>query len=166
MTDTIETIRKLLVRELDAFVREVELVPDDDTLWKVSGGVTNSCGNLALHVAGNLQEYVGRVLGGSGYVRNREREFDTRAGSRADVVAELRRAAAAVDDTLRRLDPARLDETFPVALAGVQPRIGVLLLHLVSHAGFHLGQAGYLRRLLTGNATTSGALPLTELAGA
>lgn len=165
MTDTIETIRTLLTRELDAFVREVELMPDDDTLWKVRGGVTNSCGNLALHVSGNLQDYVGRVLGGSAYVRDREREFSTRAGSRADVVAELRRAVAAVDDSLRRLEPARLDETFPVALSGVQPRIGVLLLHLLSHTGFHLGQAGYLRRLLTGNPTTSGALPITDLAG-
>jgi len=165
MTDTIETIRTLLNRELDAFVREVELMPDDDALWQVAGGVTNSCGNLALHVSGNLQAYLGAALGGSAYVRDREREFSTRTGTRAAVVGELRRAAAAVDDTLRRMDPARLEETFPLALGGVQPRVGVLLLHLLSHTGFHLGQAGYLRRILTGNPTTSGALPITTLQG-
>jgi len=165
MTDTIETVRTLLTRELEAFAREIELLPDDDTLWKVAGGVTNSCGNLALHVAGNLQAYVGCVLGGSDYVRDREREFSTRSGSREAVVAELRRAAAAIDTALRGLDPARLDEPFPVALGSVQPRIGVLLLHLLSHTGFHLGQAGYLRRILTGNPATSGALPMTTLTG-
>jgi uncharacterized damage-inducible protein DinB len=165
MTDTIDTIRRLLARELDAFVREVELVPDDDTLWKTAGGVSNSCGNLALHVSGNLQDYVGRVLGGLDYVRDRDREFSARSGSRADVVAELRRAAAAVNRTLRGLDPARLDEVFPVALGSVRPRIGVLLLHLVSHTAFHLGQTGYVRRLLTGSPATSGALPITDLAG-
>jgi hypothetical protein len=31
------------------------------------------------------------------------------------------------------------------------------------HAGFHLGQAGYLRRVLTGNIASSGAIPLQPL---
>ena len=81
MTDD---LRRLLVRELEAFAREVELFPDDASLWKTLPGVTNSAGNLALHVCGNLKHYLGGVLGGSGYVRNRDPEFASRAGSRDD----------------------------------------------------------------------------------
>jgi uncharacterized damage-inducible protein DinB len=163
MTDTINTIRVLLIRELEALIREVELVPDDEVLWKTMPGIANSCGNLATHVAGNLQHYVGHVLGGTSYVRDRDREFNLREGSRAEVVADLRLAIGAVDRTLRGLSSATLDQQYPQALGGVQPRTGVFLFHLISHTGFHLGQAGYLRRALTGDPTTIGAISVKEL---
>ena len=37
-------------------------------------------------------------------------------------------------------------------------------MHLAVHLGFHLGQAGYLRRVVTGDARTSGTVSLTALA--
>lgn len=163
MTDTINVIRVLLVRELGAFIREIELIPDDTVLWKTLPGVANSCGNLALHVAGNLQHYVGHVLGESRYVRDREREFRSRKGTRAAVVEELRQTIGAVDRTLLNLERATLDHQYPQSLGGVQPRTGVFLFHLVSHTGFHLGQAGYLRRILTGDTRTAGAIPVKDL---
>ncbi len=64
-------VRSLLVRELEGFKREIALFPDDASVWKTVPGVTNSAGNLAMHVAGGLQHFIGGVLGGSGYVRNR-----------------------------------------------------------------------------------------------
>lgn len=163
MTDVINTIRVLLLREVEALIREVELMPDDEALWKTVPGVTNSCGNLAIHIAGNLQHYIGHVLGGTSYVRNRDREFTQRSGTRAEVVAELRMAIGAINRTLRELERASLDKAYPQELGGVRPRTGVLLFHLVSHTGYHLGQAGYLRRIMTGDETTTGAIPVSEL---
>jgi len=163
MTDTINIVRVLLIRELEAFIREIDLVPDDAVLWKTPPGVTNSCGTLALHVAGNLQHYVGHVLGESGYVRNREREFQQHEGTKAEIISELRRTIDAVDRTLLNLPRATLDQQYPQSLGGVQPRTGVFLFHLVSHTGFHLGQAGYLRRILTGDTRTTGAIPVKDL---
>jgi uncharacterized damage-inducible protein DinB len=163
MTDTINTLRVLLIRELEALIREIELVPDDEVLWQTRPGVTNSFGNLALHLAGNLQHYVGHVIGGTSYVRNRDREFNTRSGSRAEVIADVRMAIGAVDRTLRELQRDRLDQPYPVEVGGVRPRTGVFLFHLVSHTGYHLGQAGYLRRILTGDARTAGSIPISEL---
>ena len=55
----------LLVRELEGLRREIALFPDDASIWRTVPGVTNSAANLALHVAGNLQHFVGRVLGGT-----------------------------------------------------------------------------------------------------
>ena len=45
----------VLQRELQAFERELDLFPDDRSVWQTVPGVPNSTGNLALHVAGNLQ---------------------------------------------------------------------------------------------------------------
>src|SRR6186713_2326213 len=72
------SIAALLQRELAGFEREIGLFPDDETLWRTMPGVPNSAGNLALHVAGNLQHFVGAVLGGSAYVRDRNGEFSRR----------------------------------------------------------------------------------------
>jgi uncharacterized damage-inducible protein DinB len=163
MTDTINTIRVLLIRELEALIREIQLVPDDEVLWKMAPGVGNSCGTLGLHVAGNLQHYIGHVLGGTSYVRNREREFTTTSGTREEVIAELQMAIGAVDRTLRELPRAQLDQLYPQEVGGIALRTGVLLFHLISHTGYHLGQVGYLRRILTGDSRTAGAIPVSEL---
>jgi hypothetical protein len=157
-------IETMLLRELEGFEREVSLYPDDESLWKTMPGVTNSAGNLAMHVAGNLQHYVGTVLGGTGYVRNRDAEFSRRSGTRAEVVTELRKAASVVRDVLPKISEEKISGDFPEAVMGMKFRTSPFLIHLCAHAGFHLGQAGYLRRALTGNAASSGPLPLRPLA--
>jgi len=156
-------IARLLTRELDGFARELELFPEEAMLWHTAPGLTNSAGNLALHVAGNLQHFVGRMLGGTLYLRDRDAEFGTRGASRAAVLAELREAARAVRDTLDRLDVSTLEMPMPGAPPGLHTRTDLFLLHLVAHTAFHLGQAGYLRRLLTGNGASAEPLPLRVL---
>jgi len=157
-------IEMMLLRELEGFEREVSLYPDDESLWQTVPGITNSAGNLATHIAGNLQHYVGTVLGSTGYVRHRDAEFARRSGTRADVVAELRTAASVVREVLPKISEENLTAEFPEAIMGMKVRTSSFLIHLCAHAGFHLGQAGYLRRALTGNATSSGPLPLRPLA--
>jgi hypothetical protein len=153
-----------LVRELEGFRRELALFPDDASVWKTVPGITNSAGNLALHLSGNLQYFIGAVLGGSGYVRNRELEFGRKSGSRAEIYAELDAAIAVVGTVLPSISDAVLDQEFPEAVMGSKFRTGTFLVHLVAHAGFHLGQAGYLRRMITGDTTSSGPIPLAPLA--
>jgi uncharacterized damage-inducible protein DinB len=159
----LDDVRRLLTRELEAFAREVELFPDDQSLWRTLPGVTNSAGNLALHVCGNLRHFVGAVLGGTGYVRDRPAEFGTRAGRREDVARRLRETADIVTKTLAAVPEGALSAPYPEAHDGVQLRCGRFLLHLCAHLSFHLGQAGYLRRALTGDARTSGAVSLRAL---
>ena len=157
-------LSRLLVRELETFAREVELFPDDQSLFKTLPGVTNSAGNLALHVCGNLQHFVGAVLGGTGYVRDREAEFAARSGSREDVARRLRETAAVVRAALARLPQDALARTYPEPVANVELPCGRFLMHLAVHLGFHLGQAGYLRRVVTGDSRTAGTVPVAALA--
>jgi len=152
-----------LIRELEGFKRELAHFPDDERVWATLPGVSNSAGNLAMHVAGNLQHFIGAVLGGTGYVRNREREFGQRSGPRENIYAELDAAIEAVRKVLPDLSDAALDADFPEAVMGTKFRTGAFLVHLCSHAGFHLGQAGYLRRILTSDSTSSAPIPLGPL---
>jgi uncharacterized damage-inducible protein DinB len=156
-------IQLLLVRELDGLSREVAMFPDDDRLWATPPGVTNAAGNLALHVAGNVQHFVGAQLGRTGYVRNREAEFSTRSGTREDVQRQLRQTRDVVAATLAQLDSSTLAQSMPGAPNGMVTRTDLFLLHLVAHAAFHLGQAGYVRRIVCGDTTSANPLPLDVL---
>ena len=160
----IEAIRAVIIRELDSFTREIELFPSDQLLWETIPGVSNSGGNLALHVAGNLQHFVGTVLGNTGYVRNRDAEFARRTGTRAEVTAELIRARQVVSSVLGQVPDEALSRTYPEPMANQQISTGLMFAHLVTHLAFHLGQVGYLRRALTGDGTTAGALSSASLA--
>jgi hypothetical protein len=164
MSDIANDVTTLLVRELEGFKRELDLFPDDESIWRTMPGVTNSAANLALHVAGGLQHLVGAVLGRTSYVRDRDAEFSRRGGTRAEVSAELDRAVVVVREILPRLPQHALDAEFPEPVLGVKFRTGIFLLHLCAHAAFHLGEAGYLRRLLAQDWRTSGAVPFAPLA--
>jgi uncharacterized damage-inducible protein DinB len=156
----------LFRRDLRCFAREVELFPDDATLWRTVPGIANSAGNVALHVAGNLQHFVGAILGATGYVRQREREFALREGTRIGVVAELEAALAAVEAGLAAQTDSSLEAPFPTPIGGHRMSTRRFLLHLEAHLAFHLGQAGYLRRALTGDATSAGGMSIQDLAEA
>jgi len=153
-----------LARELEGFKRELALFPDDDSVWKTVPGITNSAGNLALHLAGNLQYFIGAILGGTSYVRNRELEFGQKSGTRAAIYAELDAAIAVVRNVLPDVSDEQLNQDFAEVVMGSKFRTGTFLVHLCSHAGFHLGQASYLRRFVTGDATSSGPIPLGPMA--
>jgi uncharacterized damage-inducible protein DinB len=153
-----------MVRELETFIREIEAFPSDDSVWHTRRGVTNSAGNLALHVCGNLQDFVGRVLGGTSFVRHRDQEFGQREGTRASLVAELRTTIAVIESTLPVLTDETIAADYPMPLAGKTLNTATFLVHLGAHLAFHLGQAGYLRRVITGENTTTNPLPLAAIA--
>lgn len=164
INDFTSNLATLLSRELRAFARELDLFPDDEAVWKTAPGITNSAGNLALHVAGNLQHFVGTVLGASGYVRNRDLEFSRSSGSRAEIKAELDAAARVIEKTLSTLSSDDLRKPYPLTLIqGHDVSTALFLQHLCSHAAFHLGQAGYLRRVVTGDARSSSPVSLAEI---
>ena len=163
MSDLGDTLALMLVREIDGFERELDLWPDDEQVWRTATGVTNSAANLALHVAGNLQYFVGGVLGGTGYARDREAEFGRRSGSRREVIEELRAARLVVQSVLRSFPDDRLVSEFPGVPGGHRIRTDRFLMHLAVHAAYHLGQASYLRRMLLNDTRTSGTLPLGVL---
>jgi hypothetical protein len=160
-----EWITNVITRELKALRREIETYPSEADLWEVRAGITNPGGNLALHLAGNLQYFLGNVLGKTGYVRNRDAEFGSKDVPRADLLREIDNAIAAVQTGMSRISEADLAKPYPEAVGGVSSTTGAFLAHFATHLAYHLGQVDYHRRILTGEAKTVQAMALTELGG-
>ncbi|HUG39484.1 MAG TPA: DinB family protein [Longimicrobiales bacterium] len=163
MTMVAARIRNVLVRELGAVAREVAAYPSDELLWREVPGLPNPGGTLALHLAGNLEHYVGAVLGGTGYVRDRDAEFATRGLTRAEVRARVEAAAAAVDRSLTSATGAQVEGEYPEMVAGQRVRTADFLVHLVSHLGYHLGQLDYHRRMVAPDTGGVGTISLAAL---
>ena len=166
MTSLPAEIGGIIGRELLSLRQEIEAYPSDAELWRVVPGISNSGGTLALHLAGNLQHFVGAVLGGTSYIRNRDQEFSARGLSRVQVAAEVSAALAAVERTFRRLGPADFGAEYPEPVAKVRVNTGDFLIHLASHLAYHLGQVDYHRRMVTGNPATVGAVAPGKLVSA
>lgn len=160
-----EWITNVITRELKALRREIETYPSESDLWEVRPGITNPGGNLALHLAGNIQYFLGHVLGKNGYVRNRDAEFGDKDVPRADLLREIDNAIAAVQTGMNKIDEADLARPYPETVGGVSSTTGAFLAHFATHLAYHLGQVDYHRRILTGEATTVQAMALTELGG-
>lgn len=156
----------ILTRELKALARELAAYPDDAAVWRSFPGIVNSAGTLALHLAGNIQHYVGAVLGGTGYRRDRAAEFARRDVPRRELAAEIDRAIAAVQHAVPRLTAERLRADYPEKVGGRVVVTGEFLLHLASHLSWHLGQLDYHRRMATGEGGKIGALAVGELGSA
>ena len=143
-----EVLAKLYLRDLDKLKAEISQYADEADLWKTSGEITNSAGNLTLHLIGNLNHYFGAVLGGSGYVRHRDDEFSGKNASREWMLAEIDSVGSVVSDVLSRLTAADLAAIYPEEVFGHPMTTEYFLVHLATHFNYHLGQINYHRRLL------------------
>lgn len=146
----IKTLKDLFDRDLTKLKSEIEQYKDESNLWLVDGEIPNSGGNLALHLVGNLKHFIGAVLGGSGYVRERDLEFSTKGTPRADILRAIDETMADVDMGLNKLAPTQLEQVYPFVVFAdrTEPmRTGWFLLHLATHLNYHLGQINYHRRL-------------------
>jgi len=158
-------ITNVITRELKALRREIESYPSDEGLWEIPAGIANPGGNLALHLAGNLQYFLGNVLGKNGYVRNRDAEFASRDIPRAELLREIDNAIAAVEIGMSKISEEDLRKPFPEKVGGVNSSTGSFLAHFATHLPYHLGQVDYHRRMLTGEGKTVKAMALNELDG-
>jgi uncharacterized damage-inducible protein DinB len=147
----LEALLTILDRDLEKLLQEIEAYPDEESVWSVLPGTSNSGGNLCLHLAGNLRHFIGAVLGGSGYLRDREAEFSTRYLPKDRLLKEVDAARSAVVRTLSGLDPDQLAERYPVEVFGHPMTVEYFLIHLTAHLNYHLGQVNYHRRLLAGS---------------
>lgn len=149
MSQTITSLKVLFERDLNKLKEELIAYQDESQMWLVDGAITNSAGNLFLHLCGNLKHFIGAVLGNSGYIRERDREFNDKNVSREDITTNIDETLAVVLKTLDGLDDAALNEIYEVRVFNDKPiTTHIFLLHLSGHLTYHMGQINYHRRLL------------------
>ena len=87
-----EPLAVLFERDLKAAIVQVSSYENEADLWKVDKEIKNSGGNLALHISGNLRHFLGHVMGGTDYIRDRSAEFSAKNIPASDIVQELEAA--------------------------------------------------------------------------
>ncbi|MBZ0206935.1 MAG: DUF1572 family protein [Flavobacteriales bacterium] len=141
-------LRTLFTRDLRQLCNEIDAFTNEADLWRTTGTITNSAGNLCMHICGNLRYFIGALLGGGAYVRDRNREFEARNILKAALLDEVNRTMSAVDAALAGMTSGKLKEHFPVNVLPEVTTTEHVLLHLYGHLNYHLGQVNYLRRAL------------------
>jgi uncharacterized damage-inducible protein DinB len=159
----LDTLQLVLTRELRAVRRELEAYPDEASVWRAVPGLPNSGGTLALHVAGNLQHFLGAILGQDGYKRDRDAEFARRDVPRTELIAGIEAAIRSVDRTIQGLKPETLERPYPEPIAKRTVSTHDFLVHLSTHLAYHLGQLDYHRRAVSGNPQGVDAVSVREL---
>lgn len=144
-----QVLSDLYERDLAKLREEIAAYKDEADLWKISGEIPNSAGNLCLHLTDNLQHFFGAVLGGTGYVRNRDAEFADKNVSRQKMFGEIDAALTTVKNTLANLTEADLAKDYPIDVFGHPMSTEYFLTHLATHFSYHLGQINYHRRMLS-----------------
>ena len=144
----IETLKLLFNRDLVRLRNEVELYKNEADLWRIKGKIANSAGNLCLHLVGNLNTYIGKELGNTDYVRNRELEFSAKNIPRLELVDKIDNTIKIVNQTLDKLDKNVLEREYPILVFEHKTSTEYLLVHLATHLSYHLGQVNYHRRLI------------------
>jgi uncharacterized damage-inducible protein DinB len=120
-----------------------------EQLWRRPFPFGNSLGHLLLHLTGNLRYYIGTQIAGTGYVRDRPKEFTDTAGRlRDEVLAAFDQAIALAVKTVRAQSPKDWAAPYQaVGEEGIANRFEILL-SCAAHADHHLGQMIYIHMQL------------------
>ena len=143
-----ENLIEIFERDLNRLITEINLYKDEANLWMIKEGISNSSGNLTLHLLGNLNHFIGATLGHSGYVRYRDDEFTLKNIPRADLITNIKNCILMVKATIQKLSTEDFEKDFPIEVFGNPLTTSFMLLHLTTHLAYHLGQINYHRKLL------------------
>lgn len=145
-----QSLMELFERDLNKLKEEINLYTDESKLWILKGEIKNSAGNLTLHLLGNLNHFIGAILGNSDYVRNRDAEFSNKDVPRTEMINNIDKTIGVIKSTLLKISYEDLKQNYPVKVLKdkVTMNTEYFLIHLSGHLNYHLGQINYHRRLI------------------
>ncbi len=144
----IETLQILFKRDLLKLKTEIESYQSEENIWKISKYISNSAGNLCLHLIGNLNHFIGAITGKTGYIRNREAEFSLKNVPRIQLTEMIDNTILVIESTLNNLSEDDLKKEYPLVVFEDKMSTEFFFTHLTAHLSYHLGQINYHRRLL------------------
>jgi len=144
----IESLALIFERDLKKLIQELELYKNEENIWRIDKNISNSTGNLSLHLMGNLNSFIGAELGKTSYVRNRPLEFSEKNVPREKLIHQIENTIVDVKNSLSKLSEVELDHDYPLLVFAEKMSVGYFLVHLTTHLAYHLGQINYHRRLI------------------
>lgn len=142
------TFKKLYLDFLNALSEEISLYKNEENIWKLSGSITNTPGNLCLHLCGNLNHFYGAIIGNTGYVRERDLEFSKKNLSKAELLKEIDETKKMIEKIFDDLKAEDINKIYPEDKFGENVTYGFIFSRLISHLSYHIGQINYHRRLI------------------
>ena len=143
-----EALIHLFHRDLLRLKSELQAYKNHVAIWTVAKEVNNSSGNLALHLIGNLNTYIGSILGQTGYVRDRDKEFTEKGITLDSLMSQIDDTNRMIHKVLSSMTEKDFQEKYPVEVFEEQEMtVEFFLIHLFGHLDYHLGQISYHRRL-------------------
>ena len=144
----IDNLKSLFLRDLSKVKAELTSYPSEASLYLKPEGIPNSGGVLIHHIAGNLRHFFGAVIAQDGYIREREAEFNAQL-SIPELLQALAAAGVALEKSFDILTPEQMLENYPIEVFGGQIlSTQNVILNLLGHLNYHLGQINYHRRLI------------------
>lgn len=124
-----------------------QLTPEQ--IWWRPNEASNSVGNLALHLTGNVRQWIISGLGGAPDIRQRDREFsETGPVSRRILASRLRKTVEEACQVLRKLSSEDLTRPYTIQKFHVTGMEAAF--HVAEHFSHHAGQIILLTKMLTG----------------
>lgn len=143
-----KTLNLLFQREINKLIVELNAYKTESTIWEIAQNISNSAGNLTLHLIGNLNTYFGKNIGNTGYVRDRPAEFSLKNIPREQLIADLQNTISMLNNVFANFDNNLLESTYPEKVLETDYTHEQFFVHLLGHFNYHLGQINYHRRLL------------------
>ncbi|MBX7171233.1 MAG: DUF1572 domain-containing protein [Pyrinomonadaceae bacterium] len=143
-----EILIQIYERELNKLKTEINLYTNEANLWLTDKEITNSAGNLTLHLLGNLNHFFGALLAKNGYLRNRPTEFTDKNVPRENLIERIDEAIEIVKSAIANLTEEELASDYPETFQEKIVKTDFFIVHLATHFSYHLGQINYHRRLL------------------
>ncbi|GAA4164475.1 hypothetical protein GCM10022217_35150 [Chryseobacterium ginsenosidimutans] len=144
----IQSLQSLFTRDLNKLKTEIESYKNEKVIWEIDKNILNSAGNLSLHLVGNINHFIGSILGNSGYIRNRELEFSLKNVPKSELIQKIENTIEVVNSSLEKLSAEDIEKVYPIEPLRYTMTTGYFLIHLIGHLEYHLGQINYHRRLL------------------
>jgi len=134
--------------DLKNLITEIGLYKNEENIWRIEKSISNSAGNLTLHLIGNLHTFIGKEIGKTNYVRNRELEFTQKKVPRIELINSINTTLEMVKKSLLSISNEELKNDYPILKFSKVETNEYLLVHLIKHLAYHLGQINYHRRLI------------------
>lgn len=129
-------------------VKCLEMLSEEDVWWRPNPA-SNSAGNLVLHLAGNVRQWILSGVGGAEDVRDRDREFAERGPMPRRLLATLlTKTVNEACGVLKRTPTSTLGARF--SKQGFTTTRVRAIVHVSEHFAYHAGQILYITKLKVG----------------
>ena len=119
----------------------------EDEIWKRPNNVSNSIGNLVLHLCGNITQYIISSLSEAEDTRERDKEFSANGGySKSELINKLKATVEKAITVIQNMDVPDLLRKRHVQ-GFVSSGIGNII-QVTEHYSYHTGQIIFWTKLL------------------